>query len=465
MILNVHGVLAEADIDFGTLTERILFAVAHNDVVIGHVVDDLDLGADDGKDAVKVSPESAGGVEGRSLSLEVDPSLAVHSREHGTQDVGGLGGAGSDNELLVKLLAGVGIGDRDHVGGVQIRPGHGGVGVGGIGGLREAGDDTKRHLGAGAVKDGLVKGLGDRAGKQHHDLLAEVDHGILKQRVADGDIAADLVAVEGDFGELDIELVEGAAGLSPYGLGHFAQDGLTALARKTTDANVAVKLGCALDGGPDHVEHFDRDQNGAVLHAALGQGADFLDKVLNVVLLEEAGARLEVGEESAGFFIHVSDFLSCGFFGFGSGFLFGALRLLVRGLELVFELGHGGVKARLVIVILGDLLVERGFVSLYLVDFGFDFCPLRVGGVERKGVDFRVRGIAPALDVGGAGLKRRPCAPVSLGGGVSLVKLRHQFGSCHLITSLSCGFSNLPWRGKRSRSCGRRRSSPGTRGR
>ena len=112
--------------------------------------------------------------------------------------------------------------------------------------LRKSGNNTERHFCACAVDDRFVECLGNGDTDCCEQLVCKVKVGILKDCIADCEIAAYLVAVDLDIVESERQLVKRCAHLRPYAFRNRAHDvlaGLTAYALKVyTACELAVCL-------------------------------------------------------------------------------------------------------------------------------------------------------------------------------------------------------------------------------
>src|SRR5699024_10494403 len=114
----------------------------------------------------------------------------------------------------------------------------------------KAGNDAEGHLrsGALAVQDSLVHSQADGLGNHLHDPRGQVDVVVLQQRVANGNIASDLVAVQSHLVESEAEFANCAAHFGPNSFGNSASDGLASLATDITHTHAVQQLGI-----PEHV--------------------------------------------------------------------------------------------------------------------------------------------------------------------------------------------------------------------
>ena len=107
---------------------------------------------------------------------------------------------------------------------------------------RQSGYNADRHLGAGAIQDCLVQCEADCPAEYIDQLAGKINVGILKDGIADAEIAADLVAVNLDLAEAQIELVEVGTHLSPDRLRDLSLNHHPASSGNRADKNMLVQF-------------------------------------------------------------------------------------------------------------------------------------------------------------------------------------------------------------------------------
>ena len=102
--------------------------------------------------------------------------------------------------------------------------------IGRLAGLCKSGHDTEGHLDTRTVKDRLIESDTDRLAECAHDLAGKVNVGILKNRVANRDVCAYLVAIDLNVIENKIDLVQIGTALRPDRFRNGSHDIKTAVA-------------------------------------------------------------------------------------------------------------------------------------------------------------------------------------------------------------------------------------------